>query len=129
MSILFLGLNGAAKACILEREVNVYILRNITSNKLPVTFHCFSGDDDLGTRLLYGDQSYHWSFCLNVLPNTKWMCRLVWGSNLEAKFVSYQQQFKYNYNQNLWIANDDGVYLSHAYSFFDIKKMYDWNKI
>ncbi|EPS72828.1 hypothetical protein M569_01936 [Genlisea aurea] len=127
--ILFLGLKGVAEACILEREANVYIVRSITSNNLALTFHCFSGDDDIGMHILHGNQSYHWSFCPNVLPTTKWMCRLSWGLNLEAQFVSYQQNFPSYYNLNIWIAKDDGVYLSHAYSFVDIKKMYDWNKI
>ncbi|EPS66739.1 hypothetical protein M569_08042, partial [Genlisea aurea] len=77
-----------------------------------VKVHCFSGDDDLGYHVLNAGGDYHWSFCLNAIPTTKWFCRLTFGK-LFAEIHAYTQKIAFNHRMNIWVAHNDGIYLSH----------------
>ncbi|EPS72823.1 hypothetical protein M569_01931 [Genlisea aurea] len=113
------------RACFLEPTIDVFVVRNISSDSIPLTVHCFSGNDDLGNHTLYGNEYFHWSFCLNVIPNTKFFCHVWWGSKTQ-QFVAYDQKAFLNRPMNGWLARDDGIYLTHKYKFQNSVKVFDW---
>ncbi|EPS72824.1 hypothetical protein M569_01932, partial [Genlisea aurea] len=107
--IVVVGFNPCVvRSCFIVGKVNVYVLRNIASDSNPLKLHCFSGNDDLGNHTLFDNQNYHWSFCMNVLPTTKFFCNLQWG-NKRKGFPAFSESY-YNWMRNWWVAKDDGIY-------------------
>ncbi|EPS63597.1 hypothetical protein M569_11191, partial [Genlisea aurea] len=124
--LLMMTINIArGRACFLAPSFVVFVMRNISSDPLPIIAHCFSGDDDLGNHTLYGNENFHWSFCLNAIPTTEFFCHVWWGSKTQ-QFVAFKQKAFLNKVVNAWIARDDGIYLSHYFSFQNSVKVYDW---
>ncbi|EPS72822.1 hypothetical protein M569_01930, partial [Genlisea aurea] len=98
--------------CLNPPSRDVFVYRNITSDSAPVKVHCFSGDDDFGDHMLYGKQYFKFSFCPNYFPTTEFFCHLWWG-NKEKGFVAFKQKTFKNYDSTIWLAKDDGIYMTH----------------
>ncbi|KAL4017185.1 hypothetical protein IC575_024861 [Cucumis melo] len=79
--------------------------------------HCYSKDDDLGTKVLYPNDEQSWSFRGNWLGTTNFHCKLEWENGyLEFDAFSNDVKFLTNFcakSSCCWSARQDGVYLTN----------------
>lgn len=101
-------------ACI-TRQWTIHIVNNLASNNPPLTVHCKSKDDDLGSRILPINFDYNWSFCINPI-STRFSCNFQW-SNKKANFDLVKEPFQGPCNGPVcsYIVKIDGFYLSDTY--------------
>lgn len=59
---------------------SVDIINSLTE---PLWVHCKSRDDDLHWQLLQINQDYRFEFHENIIMNTVFWCRFVWGPNFK----------------------------------------------
>ncbi|XP_059630107.1 S-protein homolog 24-like [Cornus florida] len=78
--------------------------------KINLTLHCKSKNNDLGSKLLPEGSSFEWSFANNVNKPALYSCAISW-QNVSGTFVIYDQHRDWGRCQEcVWRAEQDGLY-------------------
>ncbi|RDY10615.1 S-protein-like 29, partial [Mucuna pruriens] len=70
-------------------QTHVTITNNLTGH-LDLTFHCKSGDDDLGAQVLRYNETFMWKFRPNLLKTTLFFCSFEWKNSPKVWFDIYK---------------------------------------
>ncbi|CAM6086591.1 unnamed protein product [Calypogeia fissa] len=88
----------------------------------PITAHCQSKDDDLGTRTMQNNEVWDWRFKPNVFGSTLWWCNFWWNSQTACFSVwDINNAPQYDASINDWRVAQDG------FSLYDPVKSV-WNR-
>ena len=102
---------------------------NHLNNKI-LTYHCKSGDDDLGVRTLKPNGEWEFSFRPTFYAVTEFYCYFFY-ENFHTAFDVYKDDGKLNVQCGgvhcIWTAQDDGFYLYNLKKNQNVK-MHDWTK-
>ncbi|KAL8052107.1 hypothetical protein ABFX02_06G191700 [Erythranthe guttata] len=106
----------------------VHVANNLPPNSSPMTVHCFSGDDDLGSHELAVGQEFNWHFCDHFLARTLFVCHLWWDTK-QLGFEAYKGTWKKPATStfHLWAAKSDGIYYNEdKNNQTSLTKKFDW---
>ncbi|KAL7155161.1 hypothetical protein ABFS83_03G056800 [Erythranthe nasuta] len=82
LAILVVSAN-LLEACFLTTEYRVLIDLDLSLGFVyPLTIHCWSGNEDLGTHMMYladGITKYDWRFCENFIGKSVYTCEFWWN--------------------------------------------------
>lgn len=119
-------LETKATTCVLTRKFTVHIANYLGSNNPPLTVHCRSNDDDLGSRNLPINSDYNWSFCVNPF-STHFSCNFQWN-NKAATFDLFKAPWHGSCIGPVcfYAAKPDGIYYSNSYPPGQQEKVYAW---
>ncbi|KAL3634187.1 hypothetical protein CASFOL_021241 [Castilleja foliolosa] len=89
---------------------------NLPKNTPPLKFSCKSKDDNLGYHVLNIHQSYHFSFCENVLRTTLFFCNFQWGTKHRTFDVFNTKKVEKSCDRGMcwWVAYQDGFYFKNV---------------
>ncbi|KAG9144138.1 hypothetical protein Leryth_013785 [Lithospermum erythrorhizon] len=112
----------------------VVISNNFRISDPPITFHCYSKDDELGTHTSVANQDFSWHFKPSFWENTMFACHFWWNGKDKSFEVYNRGLVDYHCNTVTdachWIVQSDGFYLgSDIQRPFDLsktQKMYGW---
>ncbi|KAK7279462.1 hypothetical protein RJT34_24515 [Clitoria ternatea] len=94
---------------------HVYIVNGLNNNQ-NLLAHCKSSDDDLGIHNLSPGSNLTWSFMTDFVHSTLFWC-YVRKDNVSASFEVfwYDDRFfdKCGWKNCIWVARDEGVFLTH----------------
>lgn len=103
-------------------------IQNDLQNKGRLRIHCWSKDNDLGTKILNPNQETIWSFFDNYFVGTRFECNmsfLMEGRMKNASFVVYDNMHRIRlhecYKQCKWSVREYGLF---AYN--EVNKMWDF---
>uniref|UniRef100_A0A7N2LJD8 S-protein homolog n=1 Tax=Quercus lobata TaxID=97700 RepID=A0A7N2LJD8_QUELO len=113
-----------------ERRKRHYVrIVNHLNNKL-LTYHCKSGDNDLGIRTLKPNGVWEFSFHTNVYAVTEFYCYFFYET-FQAAFDVFKDDGELNVkcggHHCIWTVQDDGFYLDNLKKNKNVK-MHDWTK-
>ncbi|KAL8533141.1 hypothetical protein ACS0TY_009406 [Phlomoides rotata] len=113
-------------ACIITKKYTVHIANLLGSNSPPLSVHCRSKDDDLGSHILSIGDDYNWSFCVNPF-STHFSCNFQWNSK-DATFDIFKAPWhgKCYPPVCFYGVKVDGFYFSHSYPPGSLDKVLDW---
>lgn len=119
------------RKCILSSRFEVRVVNNIdVPNSVPIYLHCLSGDNDLGTHVLYKNQEFNWNFCEKIIGGTTlFHCHIVWSVR-DARFDAFNSDHRDRCIRSkvcYWAAKNDGIYFTGDNSTKSLTKMYPWN--
>lgn len=120
--------------CWWSYDYEVHIINDLPSSisapdsSIPLRLHCASGDDDLGYHTLHTQRDFHWSFCMNIMRNTRFICDLWWGSTIAKSFDAFNLDIGLTCNTTCnWVAKQDGIYFTgNRDPTADLIKRYNW---
>lgn len=93
--------------------------------------HCKSKDDDLGTHDLATGAEVNWSFNTNYFGTTLFWCYLrtnIEHASFEVFWVEKEHHWlaeRCTFRNCIWIAKDDGVYLTNNPQHLD-ERIHNW---
>lgn len=96
------------------------VIVNELSDKLDLTVHCKSKDDDLGVQLLHHDKSFEFNFKNNIFGSTLFFCSFQWNGAFH--WFDIYKDSRDSCDGCKWVINNDGP------CFFGTFKCYEWNK-
>lgn len=111
---------------IINQNYVIHVVNNLPPKSAPLTVHCASGDNDLGTHTLSVNQAFTWGFCESFVSQTLFFCHLWWGSKDIAFNVFTPELSKRCDEHCYWAAKSDGIYFSGSYPPGKLEKKYDW---
>ncbi|PKI35806.1 S-protein homolog 2-like [Punica granatum] len=84
---------------------------NKLPNGMPLTIHCKSKDDDLGTHVLAVGQSFSFKFRVNIFGSTLFFCGASWqGGQLVFDIYDADRDNNVRCNERCeWEATKDGI--------------------
>ncbi|PIN19103.1 hypothetical protein CDL12_08214 [Handroanthus impetiginosus] len=115
-----------AESCtVINPEYTVEILNYIPNGSGFLSFHCASGDSELGNHTLDYGQNYEWSFCNKPFGRTLFFCRFYWLAKQQA-FEVYNANWCKDCTGELcfWLVKVDGFYFKGYIG--DLIKKYNW---
>ncbi|CAN6808766.1 unnamed protein product [Brassica oleracea] len=122
---LFVGFHEAK--C---RKNTVSFQNKLAKSHSTLEVHCKSKDDDLGVhRVKFNGHAYKFRFGDDIFVRTKWDCLLRKGPKMEYAqgFRAYTGGFARKCGESyMWIAKDDGIYLSRNGK--RVGQKLDWSK-
>ncbi|PWA37856.1 plant self-incompatibility protein S1 family [Artemisia annua] len=85
--------------------------------------HCRSGDDDIGEKSLTVPQYFHWTFRMNIIGSTRFICNFRWMADentvLKDKTfdvfnirIMYRCGERFDVNNCYWLVRKDGFYFA-----------------
>lgn len=102
---------------VLVSTYHVCIINDMPSDPPPLTVHCKSGDDDIGSKDLLLHEEYRWSFRVNFWETTLFFCSARWGGGKRTyidAFVAIRDERRCRKNRYcLWSVREDGFYFSN----------------
>ncbi|KAL6971160.1 hypothetical protein U1Q18_030840 [Sarracenia purpurea var. burkii] len=96
-------------------------------NRFPLgglTFHCKSGDDDLGEQAPEAGQEFNWTFRESIIGTTLFFCSFKFGGRSQT-FNVFDGTIRKQCKQCYWLVNGDGFFFSNDNSSY--RKLHDWN--
>lgn len=127
--LIHLCILKATESCHWTKGYEIVIVNNVFEKPLELTFHCASGNDELGNHTIPPLTHWNWSFCESILKNTVFFCRFWWGSKQQSFEVFNHKLGKQECGSGTcrWTSRSDGFYLSDGTSTSTPGvKMYDW---
>lgn len=108
----------------------VHVVNNLPNNNPPLTIHCASKDDDLGTHVLYKNQDFNWKFRVNLVLSTMFFCRFKWAPRNTA-FEVFNGDVGPNCERKdanvcVWSVEEDGFYLGNQIPPVNQTKRHNW---
>ncbi|KAK4717064.1 hypothetical protein R3W88_015402 [Solanum pinnatisectum] len=111
-------------------QYEVHVIDALPNNNIPLKFHCFSGDDDLGFHYPKVGDDFHFKFRMNIVESTRFSCRF-WWDNKEKAFDVFNRILIINHCSGdfptrfcYWKVQNDGFYVGPQLD--QMEKMYDW---
>lgn len=100
------------------KPFEVHVVNNLPNNNPPLTIHCASKDDDLGTHALDMTQDFNWKFRVNFILSTMFFCRFKRAPRNTA-FEVFNEHIGPDCeastgNVCLWSVREDGFYLGNG---------------
>ncbi|WOH16203.1 hypothetical protein DCAR_0935752 [Daucus carota subsp. sativus] len=123
--ISFLTISLFFTTCFSFPKLHVTITNTLPGPDPPLILHCKSKDNDLGIHTVLLNQSYDWSFRMNLIGSTLFSCDFVWGKQ-HAGFVVFSKDIakKLHNGEFMYQARGDGFYFNVN---GDWQKVQDWS--
>lgn len=110
-------------------KYRVHVINGFSSNKVPLSLHCQSNDDDLGNHTLYNGQEFNFQFRRSMLSYTHFTCDMKWGSKHNHVDV-YREDVEgclcCGSENCYWRTQDDGIYFSNNNQYYFRRE--DWKR-
>lgn len=127
LSFLILSLKKS-EGCAIPFTTKTHVYVGIDVGGPPLTIHCVSKDDDLGSRNLTRHQEYTFSFC--PIPYDTWFsCEFRWSGKDKIITVYDANPFKKycaNIKRCYFLVKSDGFYLSDTYPPVKFSRVETW---
>lgn len=110
-------------------KFRVHIINGFSSNKNPLSLHCWSQDNDLGNHTLYIGGDFNFKFGLASFGKTIFHCDFKWAEKHRFANVftdGMESSTCCDTNSCYWKTEDDGIYFSNDNKNY-IKRL-DWLK-
>lgn len=116
--------NVSLKSCF-TMHYHVYLTNQIP-NAAPVTHHCYSRDDDIGSRTLNFNGQFDLEFCWKFLPSTIFRCLITWNSH-SLRFDVFNNMISrvLKSKRISWVMRTDGIFMVSDGQ--DLGMAYTWN--
>ncbi|CAI8613991.1 unnamed protein product [Vicia faba] len=96
-------------------KVHVKITNSLT-NKLNLTIHCKSKDDDLGVHLLHPNESFSFQFKRKFFGGTLFYCSFQWNNELRWFDIYKQTRDVQGGDDFNWSIKESGPCVTIVYS-------------
>ncbi|CAI9090375.1 OLC1v1025138C1 [Oldenlandia corymbosa var. corymbosa] len=96
------------------QRIHCYITNWLPDNVFPLKLHIWSSEDDLGYHYLNPNQSFYWTFKVNVGASTSFRGEFWWAEK-DASFVTYDghvNEHCYKTAVCNWVTQPDGFYIA-----------------
>ncbi|KAJ4834125.1 hypothetical protein Tsubulata_012609 [Turnera subulata] len=107
----------------------VFVKNGLSNNAMPLQFHCWSKDDDLGKHTLYTNQDFNFRFFDDFMGNSLFTCDMRWGDKhkkLDVYAPTVEGLSCCDTGNCYWRAQDDGIYFCNDDKSY--LKRWDWEK-
>ncbi|KAL7177462.1 hypothetical protein ACSBR2_030759 [Camellia fascicularis] len=119
LSLLILALHFVSTTLYVEGAVidqyTVFIVYAVPNNPKPLTVHCQSEYDDIGTHVLNFGEDFHWSFRINIFYTTRFFYHFWCADYCKSPIGTYTCY---------WTVRPKGFYVTNGNPTWF--KQYDW---
>ncbi|CAI9100955.1 OLC1v1038146C1 [Oldenlandia corymbosa var. corymbosa] len=99
---------------------NFNITNKLPNNSTPLGVDCHTAGEDLGKKLLYATENFHWEFMMFSWQSLAYFCDFWWLEKKKSLLVFHHDvAFKYCINSGFfgfvnecrWYVKEDGFYV------------------
>ncbi|CAI9090999.1 OLC1v1025911C1 [Oldenlandia corymbosa var. corymbosa] len=96
------------------QRIHCYVTNWLPDNVYPLKLHIWSSEDDLGYQYLNPNQSFYWTFKINIGASTSFRGEFWWAEK-DASFVTYDghvNEYCHKTAVCVWMVQPDGFYIT-----------------